>query len=328
MQKEFVLNFLTSYMPLIYTAFIYIPFSNHLLPYLNFWRAVAQKFIPGEKEMATLDFQINPHRISSQMFYATITAQVVNFATEVVVPYVKRRLSHEVKEVHSKMTKNGASERKDPPEEAAFLNRVRNEVELDTYDVTVDYREMVIQFGYLSLFSVVWPLTACCFFVNNWIELRSDALKIAMGSRRPIPWRADSVGPWLNALGFLSWMGSVTSAAIVFLCSGDPDGPDGSHGGVRAWGLLLSILMAEYFYLAVQQVVRFVFSKVESPGLQKERKEKYLMKKTLLEANLGKDASDSSAIPSIAASEKITRAALEEEARQASIKGGGSPEDG
>lgn len=327
MQKEFVLNFLTSYMPLFYTAFVYIPFGNHLLPYLNFWRAVAQKCIPGQKEMATLDFQINPHRISSQMFYATITAQVVNFATEIIVPYVKRRLFHEVKEVQSKIAGNGVSEPKDAPEEAAFLDRVRNEVQLETYDVTVDYREMVIQFGYLSLFSVVWPLTACCFFVNNWVELRSDALKIAMGSRRPVPWRADSIGPWLSALEFLSWIGGVTSAAIVFLCSGDPDGPDGSQEDIKAWGLLLSILISEHFYLAVQQVVRFIFSKVDSPGLQKERKEKYLVKKTLLEVNLGQDTSDSSAVPGIAASEKITRAALEEEARQASIKGGGSPEE-
>ncbi|MDA4132976.1 MAG: anoctamin, partial [Thaumarchaeota archaeon] len=36
---------------------------------------------------------------------------------------------------------------KDAPEEAAFLARVRNEAALDVYDVTVDYREMVIQYG-------------------------------------------------------------------------------------------------------------------------------------------------------------------------------------
>ena len=33
----------------------------------------------------------------------------------------------------------------DPPEEKAFLKRVRAEAELDVYDVTSDLREMVLQ---------------------------------------------------------------------------------------------------------------------------------------------------------------------------------------
>jgi anoctamin-10 len=327
-QKEFVLNFITSYMPLFFTAFVYIPFGNLLVPYLDIWRATAQKLTPGEKTLATQEFTINPARISKQMFYFTVTAQVVNFATEVVVPYVKRRVLRKVKDVQSEMAaKHGAVQAKDAPEEKAFLARVRNEAELEDYDVTGDYREMVIQFGYLSLFSVVWPLTAGCFLINNWVELRSDALKIAISSRRPIPWRADSIGPWLNALGFLSWLGSLTSAAIVFLCSGDPDGPAGSPSNIKAWGLLLSVLLAEHFYLLVQQAVRLVMGKIDSPGVQKERKERFLMKKKLLQENIGQEVHEKAGAPGIAAGEKITRVALEDEARQASVKGQGSVED-
>lgn len=326
--KEFVLNFITSYMPLFFTAFVYIPFGNLLLPYLDFWRRAAQILTFSEKELATQEFQINPARISNQMFYFTVTAQVVNFATEVVVPYVKRTIFRKVKEAKTeRVAKNGGVRIKDAPEEAEFLGRVRNEAELATYDVTVDYREMVIQFGYLSLFSVVWPLTACCFLINNWVEMRGDALKITVGSRRPIPWRADSIGPWLNALGFLSWLGSLTSAAIVFLCSGDPDGPAGSPSNIKAWGLLLSILLAEHFYLIVQQVVRLIMSKMDRPGLQKERKERFLMKRKILKETLGQDVAPKAAVPGIAASEKITRQVLEEGARQASTKGHGTAEE-
>ena len=135
------------------------------------------------------------------------------------------------------------------------------------------------------------------------------------------------MGPWLNALGFLSWLGSLTSAAIVFLCSGEPDGKHGSTTNIQAWGLLLSILLAEHFYLAVQFGVRFVMNKMDSPGLQKERKERFIMKKRLLKQNLGQDVAEKAAAPGIAASEKITRAALEEEARQTSVGGQGKAED-
>ncbi|KAM0343998.1 hypothetical protein ACHAPU_008056 [Fusarium lateritium] len=322
-QKQFVLNFMTSYMALFFTAFVYIPFGHVLVPFLEFWRSTAQVVTFSEKPLPTREFQINPARISNQMFYFTVTAQIVNFATEVVVPYLKREAFQKAKQLKSQ-----PKIQDDHEEEAAFLERVRKETTLEMYDVSGDYREMVMQFGYVSMFSVAWPLAACCFLVNNWVELRSDALKIATSSRRPIPWRTDSIGPWLTALSFISWLGSITSSAIVYLCSGARG--HGSHGTpspLKAWGLLLSILFAEHFYLVVQLAVRFVLSKLDSPGVQKERKERFLMKRKLLEENIGQGASEESSVPGIDYSEKITRQTLEEEARQTSIRGHGTPEE-
>ncbi|RBQ78419.1 hypothetical protein FVER53590_06373 [Fusarium verticillioides] len=322
-QKQFVLNFMTSYMALFFTAFVYIPFGHVLVPFLEFWRKTAQVVTFSEKPLPTREFQINPARISNQMFYFTVTAQIVNFATEVVVPYLKREALQKAKALKSQ-----PKVQDDHEEEAEFLERVRKESALETYDVSGDYREMVMQFGYVSMFSVAWPLAACCFLVNNWVELRSDALKIATSSRRPIPWRTDSIGPWLTALSFISWLGSITSSAIVYLCSGARgNGNHGEPSPLKAWGLLLSILLAEHFYLVVQLAVRFVLSKLDSPGVQKERKERFLMKRKLLEENIGQGASEESSVPGIDHSEKITREALEEEARQTSIRGHGTPEE-
>ncbi|KAG6049460.1 hypothetical protein E4U39_006063 [Claviceps sp. Clav50 group G5] len=321
-QKQFVLNFMTSYMALLFTGFVYIPFGDILLPFLDFWRHTAQTLTFSEKTLPTQQFRINPERISSQMFYCTVTAQVVNFATEVIVPYAKQKAFAKAKELQSRQP-----EIKDEPEEAAFLKRVRDECALETYDVTDDYREMVMQFGYLSLFSVAWPMAACCFLINNWVELRSDGLKIAVSCKRPIPWRSDSIGPWLDALGFLSWLGSITSAAIVFLCSGAKNGNRGTASQITAWGCLLSVLLAEHFYLLMQQVVRMLMNKVESIGVQRERRERYLMKKRLLAENLGQAATSKAAVPGIQTGEKMTREALEDEAREASVRGrGGSGE--
>ncbi|KAJ9148907.1 Plasma membrane channel protein [Pleurostoma richardsiae] len=324
-QKIFVLNFITSYTPIFLTAFVYVPFGRVLVPYLDIWRATAQRFTK-EGKVETVDFKINPDRLTKQIIYFTVTAQIVNFLLEVVVPYAKRKAFRAVKEVQTEiLSKNEDALPKDPEEEAAFLARVRNEAELDEYDVTVDYREMVVQFGYLSLFSVIFPLTACSFLVNNWIEARSDAMKIAIGSKRPIPWRADSIGPWLTPLGFLAWLGSLTSAALVFLFSGNGHGPDGHPSNIKLWGLLLSILLAEHLYLVVQQVVRYVINKMDSPGLQKERAERFQMRKHLLQETVGAEVAETG--PGFKGGEKITREALEEEARQQSIKGHGTPEE-
>jgi hypothetical protein len=163
--------------------------------------------------------------------------------------------------------------------------------------------------------------------VNNWVELRSDGLKIAISCKRPIPWRSDSIGPWLNAIAFLAWLGSITNTAIVFLCSGSHDGRHGTASQVTAWAGLLSIVLAEHFYLLTQQLVRFVMGKVESPGRQRERKERYLMKRKLLAENIGQGAAEKASVPGIETGEKITRQALEEEARRASVRGHGTPEE-
>lgn len=176
------------------------------------------------------------------------------------------------------------------------------------------------------MFSVIWPLTACSFLVNNWIEARSDAMKIAIGSQRPVPWRSDSIGPWLNSLGFLSWLGSLSSAAIVYLFNKDPYGPDGVPSNVTGWALLLSILFAEHLYLVVQLVVRYVVGSLDSPGLQKERAERFAMRKLHLQETLGEDFAENAAAANLSAGEKITREALEEEARRASVSGSGTPE--
>jgi len=133
---------MTSYMALFFTAFVYIPFGDILLPLLEFWRATAQVVTFSDKALPTQKFHINPQRISSQMFYFTVTAQIVNFATEVIVPYVTHKATAKAKELQGKKAPAN-----DPAEEVDFLRRVRDECELEAYDVTGDYREMVMQYG-------------------------------------------------------------------------------------------------------------------------------------------------------------------------------------
>lgn len=144
-QKEFVLNFITSYIPLAFTAFVYLPFGHVLTPYLDFWRVAAETVTFGHKKISMKEFQIDPSRITKQMFYFTVTAQIVNFGTEAIVPIVKRKLTSKAKE--RGIVGKAAKPVKDAEEEADFLSKVRAETELEVYDVTTDYREMVIQFG-------------------------------------------------------------------------------------------------------------------------------------------------------------------------------------
>lgn len=321
-QKIFVLNFITSYLPIFLTAFVYVPFGSIVVPYLDIFSLTVRPFAENEKQMQApqTGFSINPARLRKQVIYFTVTAQIVNLGMEVIVPYLKRRGFSKYKQFQSdRAAKRGDTapdaSANDLPEEASFLARVRNEAELDVYDVTTDLREMVLQFGYLSLFSVVWPLTAVSFLVNDWVELRADAIKICIEMQRPTPWRADTIGPWLDSLSFLTWLGSITTAALVYLFSNDGLGPDGNPSTIKGWALLLTIFFSEQVFLFLRWSIRLAISKLDSPGRQKERRERFLVRKQYFEENL----SDLRKIPKMAeAGGKIDSASLEEDARKAS----------
>ncbi|KAK2465474.1 hypothetical protein APHAL10511_002366 [Amanita phalloides] len=104
-------------------------------------------------------------------------------------------------------------------EEREFLDKVRAEAALPEYDLFEDYSEMATQFGFVAVWSAIWPLASIMALVNNFFEMRSDAFKMTVHFRRPIPARADSLGPWLDTLSFLAWLAALINSALVYLFS-------------------------------------------------------------------------------------------------------------
>ncbi|CCU82970.1 plasma membrane channel protein Ist2 [Blumeria hordei DH14] len=290
--KDFVLNFITSYLPIFLTAFVYVPFAQDLAPRLDVFRPAVRYFIRQDEDMVSLksEFKIDPDRLKKQIIYFTVTAQVVDFAFEVIVPYLKRKIFSKVKEVQAEKLSKSSSRHSvlpDQPYESEFLSRVRNEANLDPYDVTTDFREMIIQFGYLSLFSVIWPITAMSFLINNWIEIRGDALKMTQETQSPMPWQADSIGPWLDALVFLAWLGSLVSPALIYLFSGEGLSIEDSSWYSKGCIFLLTIFVSEHIYLAVQFGIRKALRKTDNQRLQEEKSQKFIMRKNYLIEMLG-----------------------------------------
>lgn len=337
--KVFIINFITSYLAIFITSFVYVPFASILVPYLDVFSLTVAPFAENEKQHQPpppSKFNINPQRLPNQMFYFAVTAQIISFATETIVPVLTRKGGTTIASLKHSASKRGAGDHaaagaNDHPEEKAFLARVREESTLPEYDVTADLREMCIQFGYLALFSVVWPLTPVSYFINNWVELRGDTFKLTSESRRPVPERADSIGPWLASLEFLAWLGSLTSAALVYMFSDGGLGPDGRPSKISLGYLLLSVFFSEHIFLIFRDVVRYAISKLDSENLRKERNERFMVRRKFLEdaglghvvkpltspadsplKTLGKDPTDLKGL--------ITRESLEDDARNDSLR--------
>lgn len=59
-----------------------------------------------------------------------------------------------------------------------------------------DFLEMFIQFGYISMFSCVFPVAASLALLNNVIEIRADAFKLIHSFQRPFVHPTHNIGVW------------------------------------------------------------------------------------------------------------------------------------
>ncbi|KAK7806899.1 hypothetical protein U0070_026042 [Myodes glareolus] len=78
-----------------------------------------------------------------------------------------------------------------------------------------DYLELFLQFGYVSLFSCVYPLAAAFAVLNNFTEVNSDALKMCRVFKRPFAEPSASIGVWQLAFETMSVISVVTNCALI-----------------------------------------------------------------------------------------------------------------
>lgn len=281
-QKIFVLNSITNYLPIFITAFLYVPFGSRVIPILQY---CIDKVLGG-KERVAINFTADPDRLRNEVIALTLTGQVSGAVEELALPWLKTQFRQWWRErQETRVHQRGGSGHQltvDDPGEAKFLRRARKQALRPEYNVQDDIAEMVIQFGYLALFSPVWPLVPIGFMINNWFELRSDFLKISVEHQRPAPTRSDGLGPWISSLEALTWLGSLSSAAIVHLFGSQK--LLGEYLGLSLWASLpITIMISEHIFMGFRAAVRFALSKLGSEQIRKERAERYAKRKAILD---------------------------------------------
>ncbi|KAF4095381.1 hypothetical protein G5714_024459 [Onychostoma macrolepis] len=82
-----------------------------------------------------------------------------------------------------------------------------------------EYLEMVIQFGFITLFVASFPLAPLLALMNNILEVRVDAWKFTTQFRRPVAAKAHGIGAWDEILNMIAVFSVVTNAFIVSFTS-------------------------------------------------------------------------------------------------------------
>ncbi|XP_020651173.3 anoctamin-6 [Pogona vitticeps] len=82
-----------------------------------------------------------------------------------------------------------------------------------------EYLEMVIQFGFVTLFVASFPLAPLLALINNLLEIRVDAWKLTTQFRRMVPQKAQDIGAWQPIMQGIAILAVVTNAMIIAFTS-------------------------------------------------------------------------------------------------------------
>ncbi|XP_041651379.1 anoctamin-10 isoform X2 [Cheilinus undulatus] len=182
-----------------------------------------------------------------------IVTQLVNQVTEVVIPFLVDKFI------------SARTEKEDEPQEDKF----RKQGAMPTFPgLFAEYIELLVQFGYLSLFSCVYPLTAVLLLINNLTEIRSDAYKICKLFRKPFCSPVANMGVWQTAFEVLSFVSVVSNCWLLLL---SPQLQElFNEGGIRSTNILLLAVLVEHVLILIKLVL-VVFIPDEPEWIRKKK---------------------------------------------------------
>ncbi|XP_049822312.1 anoctamin-10 isoform X2 [Aethina tumida] len=186
----------------------------------NFMSLFYIAFITRDMEM--LKSQVQTMLIISQMIcnlQETVLPLIMKYYSFQVMSYKsqhpkspKQKISRS--EAFDQITYNLPQIQRDDPR----ITQVNQECVMEEYEGTFDdYLELFIQFGYVFMFSSVYPLAALWAVINNFTEIRADAFKLCKIYQRPMSRRVKDIGAWQRCFEVLSVLSIMTNCGLLYL---------------------------------------------------------------------------------------------------------------
>lgn len=256
--KNFVIIFLSSYVPLFITLFLYLP-MGHLLT-----AEIRSKLFNAFSILARLpthdsDFVIDTKRYEGQFFYFIVINQLIQFSMENFVPSLVSIAQQKINGPNPNFVKaeNEIGKVQLSPSDKKIWSKVKS-YETDpwgaTFDMDANIKKLLLQFGYLVMFSTIWPLAPFICLIVNLVVYQVDLRKAVLYSKPeyfsfPIYDKPSSVsntekltvGLWNSVLVIFSILGCVTTATLTYMYQ---------NCNLPGVGAYTSIHMNKLWYLA------------------------------------------------------------------------------
>ncbi|AMD18729.1 HBL173Cp [Eremothecium sinecaudum] len=298
-EKSFVLLFLTSYVPLLITFFVYLPLGHKLNPRLGSIAHLSKQY---RISVIDQDFKLNTSRYKTQFFYFIVTNQIIALCVENLLPIVMGKIMPIISRQNSPTSAYNRAQQlinEKYPNDSGIINKANayNNSPWGKFDVDANVRKMVIQFGYIVMFSTVWPIAPLICIILNIIISKCDMWRAltkhtpslnkyataAMKGFEPI-----TLSPWNVVLEFLVWFASLVSPAIVIMYR-NCDLPGVGYGTMASssqnwflkspiryeWKLIfIYVMIAEHLGLFLRYAFSMIASAPDSADLINVRSEK------------------------------------------------------
>ncbi|GAB1605119.1 anoctamin-4-like isoform X2 [Argonauta hians] len=196
--KLFALQFVNYYSSIIYIAFFKGKFVGRPGKYNTIFGARQEECEPGGC-LIELCIQLGIIMTGKQLLQ--------NNFLEILFPKLWKYCMKRWKEAAKKKLPNT------PWEKDLLLTDV------DTTTLFYEYLEMILQFGFLTLFVSAFPLGPLFCLINNIIEIRADANKFVTTIKRPTPQIATNIGIWYSVLYGISRIAVLSNAFIISITS-------------------------------------------------------------------------------------------------------------
>ncbi|XP_072554591.1 anoctamin-5 isoform X2 [Paramormyrops kingsleyae] len=147
---------------------------------------------------------------------------LIELTTQLVIVMAGKQLWGNVQEALVPWLWNWWGSRKARSHPESLYSRWEQDHDLQNFTqlgLFYEYLEMVIQFGFITLFVASFPLAPLLALFNNIVEIRVDAWKFTTQFRRPVAAKAHSIGAWEEILNAMAILSVVTNAFIVAFTS-------------------------------------------------------------------------------------------------------------
>ncbi|MBN3298497.1 ANO7 protein, partial [Amia calva] len=148
--------------------------------------------------------------LAQELLVIMVGKQLINNIQEFICPKVKSWWQK--RKFQSKQEEARKTDMQLPPWEA-------NHQLLVCEGLFDEYLEMVLQFGFITIFVAACPLAPLFALLNNWVEVRLDAQKFVCEYRRPVVERAQDIGIWFNIMHVITHLAVVSNAFMIAFTS-------------------------------------------------------------------------------------------------------------
>ncbi|NXN36475.1 ANO7 protein, partial [Rhinoptilus africanus] len=201
--KVFIFQFVTFYSFPVYIAFFKGKFVGYPGNYRSFLGVRNEECSPGGCFM----------ELAQELLVIMVGKQIVNNAQEVAIPKLKCWWRKRKLLSGKKPGKEGESVL---VEQAPW---VMDHQLLVFEGLFEEYLEMVLQFGFITIFVAACPLAPLFALLNNWVEIRLDAHKLICDYRRPVAERAQGIGIWFSILEAITHLAVISNAFLIAFTS-------------------------------------------------------------------------------------------------------------